>query len=100
MIVERRKVRSLLVLLFAAGLASYFAYHAIDGRFGLESRRTLLDRAHQLEVEVARLEAVRAGLEHKTALLGGTRIDQDLLDETARPGLGYANPDDVIIMTK
>lgn len=100
MIVERRRSRSILVLLSAVGLATYFAYHAIDGRFGLESRQGLFDRAAVLDAEVTRLEAVRSALERKTALLGGGRIDQDLLDELARKDLGYANPDDVIIVTQ
>ena len=100
MIVERRRSRSILVLLFAIGLASYFAYHAVDGRFGLESRQGLLNRATLLEAEVTRLEAVRSGLERKTALLSGSRIDQDLLDALSRQGLGFTDPDDVIIMTQ
>ena len=97
MIVERRRSRSILVLLSAIGLATYFGYHAIDGRFGLGSRQGLFDRASALDAEVTRLEAVRSALARKTALLSGGRIDQDLLDVLARKDLGYTNPVDVII---
>lgn len=89
--------RSLVVSSIAIGLAGYFGYHAIAGRYGLDARGDLLLREHALRKEVARLESVRSVLLRDTALLADKSVDPDMLDERARVMLRYARAGDVVI---
>lgn len=51
-----------------------------------------------LDFEIRSLEAVRSKLEQDIALLRPDRPDPDIVDETARDLLGFARPDDVILV--
>jgi len=73
-------------------LTAYFAYHAFNGRHGLEARQTLIERSNLLEFEIRSLEAVRAKLERDVALLKPDLPDADLVEEIARDVLGFARP--------
>ena len=97
MMVERDKPKQILVPLLCIGLMSYFIYHAINGRHGLESRTQLQQRAEVLEVKLASLEAVRQGLERDVSLLQSDKLDPDMLTEQARRILTFAHPRDVIV---
>jgi cell division protein FtsB len=85
------------VLLLCLGLTAYFAYHAINGRHGLEVRSKLIERSALLEFEIKSLEAVRAKLERDVALLSPDKPDPDIVEEVAREVLGFVHPDDVVI---
>jgi cell division protein FtsB len=85
------------VLLLCLGLTAYFAYHAINGRHGLEARSRLIERSALLEFEIKSLEAVRAKLQRDVALLSPDKPDPDIVEEVAREVLGFVNPDDTII---
>jgi cell division protein FtsB len=80
------------VLLLCLGLTAYFAYHAFNGRHGLEARQDLIERSNLLEFEIRSLEAVRAKLERDVALLKPDLPDADLVEEIARDVLGFARP--------
>lgn len=82
------------MLLLCLTLTAYFAYHAANGRHGLEARRTLIERSSLLEFEIRSLEAVRAKLERDVALLKPELPDADLVEEIARDVLGFARPSD------
>ena len=74
-----------------------FAGHAIAGPNGLFAWRGY---AQQLEVrkgELAALEAERAQLKHKSALLDPRRADPDLADEMVRKDLGLVRSDEVVV---
>jgi cell division protein FtsB len=86
------------VLLLCLGLTAYFAYHAINGRHGLEARKKLIERSSLLEFEIMSLEAVRAKLARDVALLSPDLPDPDLVEELARDVLGYARPGDRVIV--
>jgi cell division protein FtsB len=73
-------------------LTAYFAYHAFNGRHGLEARQDLIERSNLLEFEIRSLEAVRAKLERDVALLKPDLPDADLVEEIARDVLGFARP--------
>ena len=77
------------MLLLCLGLTAYFAYHAINGRHGLEARKSLIERSSLLEFEVKSLEAVRAKLERDVALLAPDLPDPDMVEESGprRPRL-------------
>jgi len=84
------------VLLICACTSAYFARHAIVGKYGLEARSDLMQRASRLAHEVERAETVRARLEHETGLLDTASPDPDYVDEVARRLLGFAYPSDTI----
>ena len=88
------------MLLLCLGLTAYFAYHAINGRHGLEARKILIERSSLLEFEVKSLEAVRAKLERDVKLLSPDKPDPDLVEEIAREVLGFVHPDDVVMATR
>jgi cell division protein FtsB len=86
------------VLLLCLGLTAYFAYHTLKGRHGLEARDKLLERESALQFEMQSLEAVRAKLERDVALLRPDLPDPDMVEEIAREVLGFAQPQDVVLM--
>jgi len=87
-----------LVLLICLFLVSYFAYHTIKGKHGLEARVSLNVHAFNLERRLTSLEAMRANLERDIALMSNPAINKDMLDEKARELLGYSRPDEKIIL--
>jgi len=64
------------------GLLAWGGYHR-----DLESRKS----------ELARLEAEKAQLRHRSALLNPRSADPDLADEMVRGQLGLVRPDEVIV---
>jgi cell division protein FtsB len=86
------------VLLLCLGLTAYFAHHTLKGRHGLEARDKLLERESALQFEMQSLEAVRAKLQRDVALLRPDLPDPDIVEEIAREVLGFAQPQDVVLM--
>ncbi len=86
-----------MVLLLCLGLTAYFAYHAINGRHGLEVRSRLIERSALLEFEIKSLEAARAKLERDVALLSPDKPDPDIVEEISREVLGFAHPGDLVV---
>ena len=82
----------------APSFLAYFAYHANNGKHGLEARSSLYDQALSLERKLAGLETAQFRLEQKIALMSDGAIDRDMLEEKARELLNFANPDDLIIL--
>ncbi len=74
-----------------------FAGYAVAGPNGLLAwggyHRDLQDR----KAELARLEAEKAQLRHRSALLDPRKADPDLADEMVRDKLGLVRPDEVIV---
>ena len=89
----RRAAMPVLALLVVGNFAGY----AIAGPNGLLAwggyHRSLNDR----KAELARLEADRAQLRHRSALLDPKKADPDMADELVRRDLGLVRPDEVII---
>lgn len=88
--------RRILVVLTCLGLTCTFAYHAIYGRHGLETRSRLISRSAGLEFEIRGLEAVRARLRRDVALLSLDTPNADLVEEIARDVLGFVHPQDSV----
>lgn len=82
------------------GLTGYFAYHAIYGRHGLETRSSLISRSAALEFEIKGLEAGRTALQRDVALLYPDRPDPDIVEEIARDVLGLVYPSDNLIVSR
>jgi cell division protein FtsB len=96
---DRRKgrLRQILVSLFCLSALSYFAYHALNGKRGLEARHRLVERSRMLEPRIKRLEAARVRLERDVRLLDAG--DPDIVEELAIQVLGFAWPGDRVIVS-
>ncbi len=81
-------------------LIVYFSYHALAGNHGWFALMDLRERRAALSMEFAAVEDDRMRLERQVDLLDGERIDPDLLEESARRTLGFAHPEDLIILRR
>jgi cell division protein FtsB len=99
--VVRRRVRAILyaVLLYAvSGVAdAYFIWHAVNDDRGLKVNEVYERQIADLRQEMAALKGERQRWERRIALLSGTTIDRDLLEEEARVRLGRADKNDLIV---
>ena len=80
------------------GVLFYFIFHATYGERGAIAYFSL---NKDLEVSLQKLESLRIerlAIEHKVNLLKSATLDSDFLDEEARRVLGYAKPNEEIIM--
>ena len=74
-----------------------FAGYAIAGPNGLLAWGGYHRNLDERKAELARLEAERAQLRHRSALLDPRKADPDMADELIRRDLGLVRPDEVII---
>lgn len=74
-----------------------FAGYAIAGPNGLLAWGGYHRDLKARETELARLEAEKAQLRHRSALLDPRSADPDLADEMVRGQLGLIRPDEVIV---
>jgi 16S rRNA G966 N2-methylase RsmD len=81
-------------------LTTYFAYHAISGKHGLEARSGLMERSLVIERDTSALEVVQARLARDVAGLSLTHPDLDLIDQMARELFAVSLPDERIVLTK
>ena len=95
---KKRNTGALIVPALAALFLSYFGFHAWHGAFGINSSYALVDRAAELEAELAMLKRQRTELETRLLLLQDGTIEKDMLDEQARRALNLTHADEVTIM--
>jgi cell division protein FtsB len=74
-----------------------FAGHAVAGPNGLLAWGGYNRELAAKRMELAKLEAERAQLRHRSALLDPRKADPDMADELVRRDLGLVRPDEVII---
>jgi len=78
-------------------IVAHFAGFALFGPNGLlawgDYKRDLVEKTVQLQ----RIEAKRAELAHRVALLDPHKVDPDYADELVRRETGQVRPDEVII---
>ena len=74
-----------------------FAGHAIAGPNGLFAWRGYSQQLEMRKAELAALEAERAQLRHKSALLDPRKADPDLADEMVRKDMGLIREDEVVV---
>jgi cell division protein FtsB len=102
--VSRARLKSVLTGLalyaIAAAIVGYFGVNAYTGKYGLNARQELDSEIVALTSELARLKLERAKSEQRVSLLRSDRVDPDMLDERARYQLDYANPHDLVRMTR
>ncbi|MCF4098529.1 FtsB family cell division protein [Maritalea mediterranea] len=87
------------LLITAALLAfqGYLAHHALNGQYGVESQKQLVERKATLMAQNEALEAQIERAKNRNSLLVADRLDPDMLSERARGLLGWSNPDDILI---
>jgi cell division protein FtsB len=83
----------------AAGLLiiCYFLGAAIVGENGVMAWGDYRRAKAEHSVTLARLEAEKARLQHRSELLDPGHTDPDLAEEMIRNQLGYVRPDEIII---
>jgi cell division protein FtsB len=94
---KQSKVRPLLLPLGCLLIMGYFAYHAVEGDYGLFALDKLRDRTASLEAELATARAERRRLESRVALMRPESLDRDMIDERAREALNMADAKDIVI---
>ncbi|HEY1143810.1 MAG TPA: septum formation initiator family protein [Sphingomicrobium sp.] len=74
-----------------------FAGYAVAGPNGLLAWGGYHRDLQARKTELARLEAEKATLRHRSQLLDPRKADPDLADEMVRDKLGLVRPDEVIV---
>src|SRR5215211_7309714 len=74
-----------------------FAGYAVAGPNGLLAWGGYNRNLQARTAELSQLEAERAQLRHRSALLDPRKADPDIADELVRKDLGLVRPDEVII---
>jgi len=97
--IRYRLDRALLPAALFAILA-YFAYHAMQGNYGLLALRDMEGELTDLRVIAAELSTERQLLEVRSAKLRPDSLDPEMLGERARDVLGFARQSEKIIILR
>jgi cell division protein FtsB len=79
-------------------ILGYFAFHAVEGDYGLFALKKLQDREVALLAERGKLDAEKKRMEKRVALMRPESLDPDMIDEKARESLNMANENDRVIL--
>jgi cell division protein FtsB len=90
-------VAFLMVPAICVAVTGYFGYSGIFGERGLLALETTRARLAIATQDLADVRAKREALQRRIALLEGTTVDSDLLDELARGLLLESGPDEVAV---
>jgi cell division protein FtsB len=94
---KQSKIRPLLLPFFCLLVMGYFAYHAVEGDYGLFALGKLKEREASLEAELAKARAEREQMERHVSLMRPESLERDMIDERAREALNMANAKDLVI---
>jgi cell division protein FtsB len=94
---KQSKVRPLLLPLACLFILGYFAYHAVEGDYGLFALGKLQDRVASLQSDLSKAQAERQRMESHVALMRPESLDRDMIDERAREALNMADAKDIVI---
>ncbi len=94
---KQSKLKPLLASVCCLFIVGYFAYHAVEGDYGLFALGKLRDRVASLEAELDGVRAERAHMEKHVALMRPESLDKDMIDERAREALNMADAKDIVI---
>jgi cell division protein FtsB len=89
-----RSFRALLLVL----VMFYLSFHAISGERGVLAWFKASRELELVKAELERAKMESAAISSKVALLKNDSVDLDMLDEQARRILGFARPDEVVIL--
>jgi cell division protein FtsB len=82
----------------ALSIVGYFIYHSIQGDRGILAWMQLQERLLTAQIQAKEIIKIRQDLEEKVKHLRPESINRDLLDQQVRLQLGYAHPDEVVIL--
>lgn len=94
---KQSKVKPLFLPACCLLILGYFAYHAVEGDYGLYALKRLEVRVASLEAEIAAVAAESAEVDSHVALMRAESLDQDMIDERARQALNLADAKDLVI---
>ena len=94
---KQSKLKPLLLPVSCLFVLGYFAYHAVEGDYGLFALGKLEGRVARLESELASIRAHREEIEKRVALMRPESVDRDMVDERAREALNMADAKDIVI---
>jgi cell division protein FtsB len=94
---KQSKIRPLLLPLSCLLIMGYFAYHSVEGDYGLFALGKLKERVYSLEAELAEARGEREQLERHVALMRPESLDRDMIDERAREALNMADAKEIVI---
>lgn len=92
-------VRSALAPALAVLIVANFAGYALLGSNGILAWGDYKRQLKERRAELAVLQAERAQVARRNALVDPHRVDPDMADEMVRQQLGLVRPDEVIIDT-
>jgi cell division protein FtsB len=95
---KQSKIKPLLLPVCCLFILGYFAYHAVEGEYGLFALEKLRGRVASLEVRLEALRAERGRMERHVALMRPESLDKDMIDERAREALNMADAKDIVIL--
>lgn len=81
-------------------LVAYFTFHAFQGDNSIHALRALQQQEIELSAKAASIRSARDYMITKTTALSGKAVDPDMLEEQVRDRLGFAHPDEVIVLLK
>ena len=90
-------IRRMLWPALALLVVGNFAGYAIAGPNGLLAWGGYHHNLNERKAELAKLQAERAQLRHRSELLDPKKADPDMADELVRRDLGLVRPDEIIV---
>ena len=90
-------IRRMLWPALALLVVGNFAGYAIAGPNGLLAWGGYHHNLNERKAELAKLQAERAQLRHRSQLLDPKKADPDMADELVRRDLGLVRPDEIIV---
>jgi cell division protein FtsB len=94
---KQSKIKPLLMPACCLLILGYFAYHSVEGDYGLFALGKLKDREAALQVELAGVREDRDRLERYVALMRPASLDKDVIDERARQALSMVDSKDLVV---
>jgi cell division protein FtsB len=94
---KQSKIRPLLLPACCLLVLGYFAYHAVEGDYGLFALGKLQERVASLEAELEALRAETTRMEQHVSLMRPESLERDAIDERAREALNMADAKDIVI---
>ena len=95
---KQSKLKPFLIPAVYLLILGYFAFHAVEGDYGLFALKKLQDREVALLAERAKLDSEKKRMEKRVALMRPESLDPDMIDEKARESLNMANENDRVIL--